>query len=78
MLSIYSVFGVTISFFYRTRIGSVRILPDVVVPAYPRNALAECVRSSRLVTNNLQASRELKFSTRKKVSIVEVIRTFTT
>ena len=50
-----------------TRIGSVRILPDVVVPAYPRNALAECVRSSRLVTNHLQASRKLKFSTRKKV-----------
>jgi hypothetical protein len=57
-----------ISFLYRTRIGTVRILPDVVIPAYPRNALAECARSSHLVTNHLQASRKLKFSSRKKVS----------
>ncbi|CAB4017201.1 partial [Paramuricea clavata] len=50
-----------------TRIGTVRILPDVLVPAYPRNALAECVRSSRLVTNHLQASRKLKECSRRKV-----------
>ncbi len=64
----YSFCCFILTFLYRTRMGTVRILPDVLIPAYPRNALAECVRSSRLVTSHLQASRMLKFNSRRKVS----------
>ncbi|XP_028405727.1 protein cereblon-like [Dendronephthya gigantea] len=50
-----------------TRIGTVRILPDVLMPAYPRNALAECVRPTRLVTSHLQATARLNQSLSKSV-----------